>query len=198
MTIENYRSAIFKAGDYIINNNRVIYQIKSVLYSKYNIFDKGLIPINEIDKEFHLWNITNAKKGDIISSNVSISIFNQLHISGNELFETFAEYNKVEETLDITKNGNIKYSKFYHPASEEEKQLLFKKLKEKGYFLESNGEVEKIPPKAAKEIIEEIDIDEEIKKLKDNIQSNKSVDTYISGVKEGMKYMKTLLLTEIN
>ena len=161
--------------------------------------------IRDVDRNFHLWNIENdAKKGDILASNVSIILFNEITQVG--LFYGTCEYNLEKDQLEFptpTYYGQ-KYCKYYYPASEKQRKLFIKKLKDAGYKINSDGNLEELPPKTLEELINEIDILDEIKHVinSENFEfeelSSAFVDNFIKGYERGMERMKQLILDKLN
>lgn len=91
-----------------------------------------------IEKEYHLWNIQDAKDGDILACNndiLSICIFS--HFDGiNNKYASFLCHCGLEgEGLgqELNINGYHDDSTGYVPATKEQRDLLFQKIKEAGY-----------------------------------------------------------------
>ena len=129
----------FKVGDWIVNNiNKDIFLIKSyssgycTLEDTKGIFYHPCLPPND---EFHLWTVDDAKKGDILQANKCTLIFDSLakDIDGNTVIsswyycdtETFYGMGTCKPDLWVTE-GVV-------PATKEQCNILFQKMKEKGY-----------------------------------------------------------------
>ena len=197
--------ANFKVGDWIINDQHEIFRVEKVGFESYTFEEvSGHNPsIRNVDNDFHLWSIENdAKKGDILASNMSIILFNELTHVG--LFYGTCEYNLEKDQLDFPMPIYQKYRKYYYPASEKQKEFFIKKLKNAGYKINSCGNLEKLPPKTPEELINEIDISDEIKHVinSKNFEfeelSSAIVDNFIKGYEKGMKRMKQLILDKLN
>ena len=129
----------FKVGDWIVNNiSKDIFLIKSyssgycTLEDTKGIFYHPCLPPND---EFHLWTVDDAKKGDILQANKCTLIFDSLakDIDGNTVIsswyycdtETFYGMGTCKPDLWVTE-GVV-------PATKEQCNILFQKMKEKGY-----------------------------------------------------------------
>ena len=196
--------ANFKVGDWIIDDLHEIFRIEKVGFENYTFEEvSGHNPsIWGVDHDFHLWSIDNdAKKGDILASNMSIILFDELTHVG--LFYGTCEYNLEKDQLDFpTPNYGQKYRKYFYPASEKQRELFIKKLRDAGYKINSGGNLEELPPKTPKELINEIDISEEVSKINEKFDQNNCALTYIDcftkGYKIGMEQMKQLILDKLN
>ena len=94
-------------------------------------------------------------------------------------------YNIEKDQLDFptTTYGQI-YCKYYYPASEKQRELFIKKLKDAGYKINSGGNLEELPPKTLEELINESE-NFEFEEL-----SSACVDNFIKGYERGMERMK--------
>jgi hypothetical protein len=97
---------------------------------------------------FHLWSISDAKDGDVLATdNGWTCIFKRFngYTFGSYCFKDsqkwFCEVCSEAHTLDSRINGNI------HPATKEQRDLFFKKIREAGYeWDEQKKELHKIQP----------------------------------------------------
>lgn len=198
--------ANFKVGDWIVNDQHEIFRIEKVGFENYTFEEvSGNNPsyIRDVDRNFHLWNIENdVKKGDILASNVSIILFNELTHVG--LFYGTCEYNLEKDQLEFpAPTYGQKNRKHYYPASEKQREFFIKKLKDAGYRINSDGNLEELPPKTPEELINEIDLSNEIKHIiGENFEfeelSSVSVANFIKGYERGMERMKQLILDKLN
>lgn len=129
----------FKPGDWIVFNGLTLY-IKEVVKGYYRTISKGGITNSYdwgIDNVARLWTIQEAKDGDVLATDKyyeNISIFKENHFNP----EDFKGFLFVHCTYD--RNNNHFYpmllasqEKNYRPATKEQSDLLFQKMKEKGY-----------------------------------------------------------------
>ena len=85
-----------------------------------------------MDEHFHLWTIDDAKDGDVLAfNNDTIVIFKDLYNSS-----TFHSYCHIEDGIfDISKDELPDWweGKGFQPATKEQRDLLFQRMKEAGY-----------------------------------------------------------------
>lgn len=140
----------FKVGDWITSNNDgEVWQIGSIyyvtgrccyLYNKNR--DSICVTKEELNNDYHLWTIQDAKDGDVLVTTTPRNcpfIYRMTHYNNN-LAYFYA---------GIDGNGNFCEGyltrKLYHfgsvanvvPATEEQRNLLFQKMKEAGYEWDS-------------------------------------------------------------
>ena len=142
----------FKVGNWIVNNQTSTnYLVKSIIDDKYCLWPldseiEGFLWIVDVDSEYHLWTIQDAKDGKVLSFNDdTIVIFKDLYSS-----TTFHSYCHIEDgVFDISKDEMPDWweGKGFHPATKEQRELLFQKMKEAGYEW---NEKEKRPIKVPK------------------------------------------------
>ena len=125
----------FKVGDWVVNKLGDVWHIDSFDKKNYQVSDgKGnynYFPISKQD-EMHLWTIQDAKDGDILAcKNGWACIFKRLNdnIFSSHCFMDsegwFCENGGQAHVLDNSINC--------HPATKEQRELLFTKLKESGH-----------------------------------------------------------------
>ena len=125
----------FKIGDWVVNKLGDVWHIDSFDKKNYQVSDgKGnynYFPISKQD-EMHLWTIQDAKDGDILAcKNGWACIFKRLNdnIFSSHCFMDsegwFCENGGQAHVLDNSINC--------HPATKEQRELLFTKLKESGH-----------------------------------------------------------------
>lgn len=131
----------FKVGDWITDGATKC-QIHSIDDTQY-WYSKSCVlgNIESVDKQYHLWTINDAKDCDVIFYDSGWTcIFNRIHgiwyssycfITSEGEFHTGYE----EHDVDAKINGNA------HPATEEQCNLLFQKMKEAGYIWDSEKKV---------------------------------------------------------
>lgn len=147
----------FNVGDWIANGGANPCYVKSIFGDYYELcscegyeYSKHIIDVNYT---YHLWSIADARDGDVLVCNI-----NKAEIGGDieklpNITPTICIYQNVETDSDYIHsycslyNGNslvlqnrMYYNTFVyniHPATKEQRDLLFKTIKEKGYELNS-------------------------------------------------------------
>ena len=122
----------FKVGDWITNGTFTHY-IVSIVDGFYYFYGGGYLDFGKIDGYYHLWTIADAKNGDVLVSGID----NPFIYNGNNEFSSVGAY------IGISRNGMIKLDMFpsrcwtsatdVKPATKEQRDMLFKKIKEAGY-----------------------------------------------------------------
>ena len=132
----------FKIGDWIVFNGLILY-IKEVVKGYYRTISKGGITNSydwDIDNVARLWTIQDAKDGDVLylqkDGKEHIIIYKGVT---KERFETFVSaycaYNGIVEAFcfaDVSRYVDIAYEGIM-PATKEQRDFLFQKMKEAGY-----------------------------------------------------------------
>ena len=144
----------FKVRDWIANGGANPCYVKSIFGDYYELcscegfdYTKHIIDVNYI---YHLWTIDDAKDGDVLVTEDYIFIFKYILHGGVHLY---CHYNFDDEEFDSdipdAVIGNI-HDKGIHfrPATKEQRDLLFEKMKEAGYEWDAEKkELKKIEPK---------------------------------------------------
>ena len=125
----------FYKGEWITNCGWIVKIVEAkpldyILQSQHgNIIDDT---ISYVDEHFHLWTIADAKPGDVLAfNNDTIVIFKDLYNSS-----TFHSYCHIEDGMfDISKDELPDWweGKGFQPATKEQRDLLFQRMKEAGY-----------------------------------------------------------------
>ena len=121
----------FKEGEWIIIDGETM-QIESVGDKAYNIKDEGIIPFR-LENEMHLWTIQDAKDGDVLANGSNIFIF---HFINDTRLMGYCHVNTDDGRFydDIGKNECFcLIDAVVNPATKEQRDLLFQKMKEAGY-----------------------------------------------------------------
>lgn len=97
--------------------------------------------ISYVDEEFHLWTIQDAKDGDVLlfeGNYNSIVLFQGIGINGEGRINYHCKCDLGNYSFGI--QGNVaclgiidKNANDFHPATKEQRDLLFQKMKEAGY-----------------------------------------------------------------
>ena len=125
----------FKVGDWLINpRTSHIIHIKDVLIcGNKGIYEleNSSMSIENIEDNFRLWTIQDAKDGDMLYINNTVSESIIIYKSfNNGLIKKYASYNKFgfEGEHYLTLNDG-----YIVPATKEQRDLLFQKMKEAGW-----------------------------------------------------------------
>lgn len=129
----NKLEAKFHEGDWVVTNKGDTVQIETVNSDYYTIGNGMLFNMSYVDTCWHSWTIQDAKDGDVIvygdnhnhveiimlfkSVRNELSAFTHFHIFNNEF--------RTDNWCDCGKNA--------HPATKEQRGLLFQKMKDYGY-----------------------------------------------------------------
>ena len=175
----------FKVGDWIVNNNGEprVFRVEKQGWPDCIIsssLGNQFINTFTLDKQYHLWTIQDAKDGDVLCcdnwNNKTIYLFKEQRGStdiANAYFQIFNENNETKLMFNKAADFNLSTK----PATKEQRDLLFQKMKEAGYEWDAEKkELKKIEQKPAwseederhrKRIVERL---EDIRKSKeDNI-----------------------------
>ena len=135
----------FNIGDWIVDNCGNVWEIKGILNQFYILEDveggESRPTIEWVDKTFHLWTIEDTKEGDIVVNKTDgvIGIFQSIghHPDGGSYNDPsygflHCRYDDGFFYADF-ENGNTIESDDIAPATKEQCDLLFAKMKEAGY-----------------------------------------------------------------
>ena len=129
----------FNVGDWIISHYNHVAHIKAIDEKNYFLScDNGScerLSIEYIDRNWRLWTITDAKDGDVLvygdnpnHNHVEvIMLFKSVRNERSAFthFHIFIDQFRIDDWCDCGKN--------VHPATKEQRELLFRKMKEAGY-----------------------------------------------------------------
>lgn len=139
----------FKVGDWCIDNeDGVIFQIVKVLDNTYtyktNEGEEYSCTHYSLENDTKLWTMQDAKDGDVLccengwtcifkalNSDISFSSYCFMTVSG-WFCETGSESHTLEKAFIMAYNGNI------YPATKEQRDLLFAKMREDRYEWDAN------------------------------------------------------------
>ena len=145
----------FKVGDWITNGDYTwkIVEVKPLDYilqsQDGNIVDDT---ISYVDEQFHSFTIEDAKEGDVLATTYFIFIFK--NIDSDNGVHYYCQYetsphendNQFDIALPQSLMGRVGNSN-YSPATKEQRDLLFQKMKEAGYEWDADKkELKKIKP----------------------------------------------------
>lgn len=157
-TIDNVKPK-FKVGDWIVFTNGNVEHITSVGTHGYTFDDGDYLLHDDCDKNAHLWTINDAKDGDVLVNKYGAIFINASSSNGGGMLDCYC-YLSVKNKFCIEKHktGSWLYKDEIKPATKEQHDLLFQKMKEAGYEWDANK-------KELKKIIDKTQI-------KKNIQDN--------------------------
>jgi hypothetical protein len=143
----------FKVGDWVAcDADSFTLSIKSVKDGNYYFHQGASLPIKDIDEHYHLWTIADAKDGDVLVTTKIRScpfIYRKTDYNNNLAYY----YAGIDGNGDFCE-GCLKRT-LYHfgsvsdviPATKEQRDLLFAKMKEAGYEWDAGKkELRKIKP----------------------------------------------------
>ena len=139
----------FKVGDWIIrsaegfkHNTYLVKEVKDYYVCEELKGRRVTFTFNDVNKNFKLWTIQDAKDGDVLFSDLmggKTFIYNGVN-SDKAILYSFIISNDGEDVLQYyigkpnTGIGNIEENKnIIHPATKEQHDLLFQKMKDAGY-----------------------------------------------------------------
>jgi hypothetical protein len=125
----------FSKGDWIYRGTGDPYFVESVFNEQYELcsgfgyhFNKG---IDEVDGDYRLWNINDAKLGDILADDdKTIALYEEQ--STKTFFHVLCYY--CNKTF-VPKKGTLAVLGF-HPATKEQREFFSNELKKSGYNLD--------------------------------------------------------------
>ena len=131
----------FKVGDWVVNTVGDTNQIVKVLDDGYTLDDSTFISNYWTTEHYHLWTIKDAKDGDVLvyvtdEEDLWIMIYWSLY----EPYEGHVHYHALLVNNNFSDKGTCCISiDNLKPATKEQRDLLFQKMKEAGY----EGDAEK-------------------------------------------------------
>ena len=145
----------YEDGDWVVNNNggSQFYQVitRSWPDSKIKGAEDNLelfINTATLDKQYHLWTIRDAKDGDVLvwDDSKCIALFKNVYDEDN--FNSYGFIGHCTGKFEVSPNYHS--IEGAHPASKEQRDLLFQKMEEKGYEWDAKKkELKKIEKKPA-------------------------------------------------
>jgi hypothetical protein len=131
----------FHNGDWIVHNDKKeVFFIKNISCGYLSLEDVDGIthyPCLPLDNNYHHWTIEDARNGDVLADDDSITIFRKIgNDVWNDVIDFYACYNFRSDEIIIQKDnlhcGTIK-SKTIKIATKEQRDILFQKMMEAGY-----------------------------------------------------------------
>ena len=135
----------FKVGDWITDGIDVDKIIGIDLEDEDYLFENDRkSDISLVESISHLWTIQDARDGDVLATKDIVFIFKHMDKTGLSLCKSYCEVvgnSKLGLGFDFSISG-------VHPATKEQRDLLFQKMKEAGYKWDSEKkELKKIEQK---------------------------------------------------
>ena len=119
----------FKVGDWITDYTSTFQIIK--IEDEWYIADDGdKVCFDVIHQYYHLWTIQDAKAGDVLADDYGIYIFEKFDECDKNCFACNGAYQYSEKVFECE---HMLCSTDVHPATKEQRDLLFQKMKEAGY-----------------------------------------------------------------
>ena len=113
------------------------YQIKNVTEHEYTLVgcDGSVIirPIQEVDKTASVFTIEDAKDGDVLATNDWVFIFKGINNNNNISCYCHYDYDEDMQIFNVDTNCYMTTGSSIYPATKEQSDLLFSKMKEAGY-----------------------------------------------------------------
>jgi hypothetical protein len=122
----------FKNGQWIVSDKNNVVRIKSIDSNYYVLENTMRFTIDYVDKCWHLWTIQDAKDGDVLVHNGCTFIFMGIK---NGIVQALEE-NFLDGANPVC-FGEPDKDNDYHPATKEQKELLFNKIRENGFEYDS-------------------------------------------------------------
>ena len=126
----------FKEDDWVVNNDSGgVYQVIEIRDDEYCLWPlngeiMGYLRIIDVDNDYHLWTIEDAKDGDVLAEDTCTFIIKKLNndLTGEVyccLFDD-GDFDLIGSTLGFDEDST-------YPATKEQRDFLFAKIKEAGY-----------------------------------------------------------------
>lgn len=121
----------FKTGDWVIVQGKTLYQIKQVTELSHNHYQYWTTDEHWFGDgtEAKLWTIQDAKDGDVLAEHETIVLFKKIEGQNIRCYCTY-HYLGFNPTFYV---GTLQNKNHYCPATKEQHDLLFSKMKETGY-----------------------------------------------------------------
>ena len=130
----------FKVGDWIVTPTNETKQIERVTLGNYRFTDETFYNIIDVDNKGHLWTIQDAKDGDVLTCYsdikgqpiVQTGIIKQYVGRHGGCSNSFKAHFGIDWDNNVVIEGYMGSSNIY-PATKEQRDLLFQKMKDAGY-----------------------------------------------------------------
>jgi hypothetical protein len=131
----------FQEGDWVIfhpgcNAHQILRVVENATSHTYGYDTVDNYYFNDTVEGVRLWNINDAKDGDVLYSGEVIFIFNRIKGEWIHCYCTLhRDGSFISENYDLM---HIKHCKEAQPATKEQRELFFQKMKETGYEWDSD------------------------------------------------------------
>lgn len=130
----------FKVGDWVVWDNKISCHIDNIYQGKeflmYTITDTNNMTrtysVKGFDSNARLWTIVDVKDGDVLAALECYVIFKEIDGLNIKCYCTYHYMNDPSFYVDSLQNKDA-----FHPATKEQRDTLFAKLKEAGYEWDS-------------------------------------------------------------
>lgn len=145
----------FKVGDWVVDKQSNILYVKNIYDSYYNVVDeqgRGYnYDIQPMNADCHLWTIQDTKDGDVLANKNGAIFINAGSSKNGGTLDCYCYISvQGEFYIEEHKTGSWFYKVNIKPATKEQRELLFSKMKEAGYeWDEEKKELKKIEQKSA-------------------------------------------------
>ena len=182
----------FKTGDWVIDKQGIVHQIANVIENVtchtygYDIVGGGYF--NDNTEGVRLWTIEDAKDGDVLKEDSCTFIIERMKPNGTAIIHCCL-FDDGDFDLGSTLGFDVDST---YPATKEQRDLLFQKMKEAGYEWDGKKkELRKIEKKSALAWSEEDE--NHIQHISDFIMRNRVGDTdAIYRLEQDVKWLKSL------
>lgn len=117
----------FKVGDWLQYRNAKPFFVEEITKQGY-VNGNSCLPF-EWENEIHIWTIQDAKEGDVLTTDLVHFIFKSKDDIGCYMH---CDYSVVSNKFEISDTATVN-SEYVHPATKEQHDLLFQKIKKSGY-----------------------------------------------------------------
>ena len=130
----------FEIGDWIVSNTtNLVYRVDSILCKRYYLSHNGeIVIVNFTDEQnYRHWTINDAKDGDVLAAQECYVIFKEIAGLNIKCYCTY-HYMGFNPSFHI---NTLQNKTAFHPATKEQRDLLFATMKEEGYEWDAEKKV---------------------------------------------------------
>lgn len=118
----------FHKGDWVVTDKSNVVQIKAIEDNKYVLENTMRFSVEYVDKCWRKWTIQDAKDGNVLAAHECLVIFKEIDGLNIKCYCTYHYMNIEKFYIDTLQNKTA-----FTPATKEQRDLLFSKMKEAGY-----------------------------------------------------------------